>query len=204
MEQQQIADRNPTVDNEIQSKNNEESQETTRKQEEEHPLPLMALNHVSRVCRSVKDSVDFYTKVLGFVLIERPQSFDFEGAWLFNYGVGIHLMQSEEEDNFGVRGGNKDDDHLDPLDNHISFQCEDMEAIEERLKVLGVKYMRRTLEEEENGESIEQLFFNDPDGFMIEICNCENIKVVPTGSSGRIKLPAGRHNPPLELNDDKK
>lgn len=200
MEQQQIADRKPTVDNEIQANNNEESQGSTTKQEE-HPLPLMALNHVSRVCKSVKDSVDFYTKVLGFVLIERPQSFDFEGAWLFNYGVGIHLMQSKEEDNFGVGGGDKD--HLDPLDNHISFQCEDMEAMEERLKELGVKYMRRTLEEEENGESMEQLFFNDPDGFMIEICNCENIKVVPAGSSGRIKLPADRHNPPLELNDEK-
>lgn len=77
-----------------------------------------------------------------------------------------------------------------------------MEAMEERLKELGVKYMRRTLDEE-NGESIEQLFFNDPDGFMIEICNCENLKVVPAGSSGRIRLPAGRHNPPLESNGQK-
>lgn len=112
--EQEIADRKATVlDNEQISKT-----ESTKKDEEEHPLPLMALNHVSRVCRSVKDSVDFYTKVLGFVLIERPQSFDFEGAWLFNYGVGIHLMQSED-DNEARRG---DKDHLDPLDNHISFQ----------------------------------------------------------------------------------
>ncbi|XP_022991929.1 lactoylglutathione lyase [Cucurbita maxima] len=201
--EKEIADRKATVGNEVQENNDGESEEITEREstrkEEEHPLPLMALNHVSRVCRSVKDSVDFYTKVLGFVLIERPQSFDFEGAWLFNYGVGIHLMQSEDEDN-GVRLGDKD--HLDPLDNHISFQCEDMEAMEERLKELEVKYMRRTLDEE-NGESIEQLFFNDPDGFMIEICNCENLKVVPAGSSGRIRLPAGRHNPPLESNGQK-
>ncbi|KAL9661451.1 hypothetical protein QQ045_026275 [Rhodiola kirilowii] len=56
----------------------------------------MALNHVSRVCRSVKDSTKFYTKVLGFVLIERPPAFDFDGALLFNYGIGIHLVQSKE------------------------------------------------------------------------------------------------------------
>lgn len=121
--EKEIADRKATVDNEVQENNDGESEEITEREstskEEEHPLPLMALNHVSRVCSSVKDSVDFYTKVLGFVLIERPQSFDFEGAWLFNYGVGIHLMQSEDEDN-GVRQGDKD--HLDPLDNHISFQ----------------------------------------------------------------------------------
>ncbi|KAG7014267.1 hypothetical protein SDJN02_24442, partial [Cucurbita argyrosperma subsp. argyrosperma] len=151
--EKEIADRKATVINEVQENNDGESEEITEREstrkEEEHPLPLMALNHVSRVCRSVKDSVDFYTKVLGFVLIERPQSFDFEGAWLFNYGVGIHLMQSEDEDN-GVRQGDKD--HLDPLDNHISFQC---------------------------------------------------LKVVPAGSSGRIRLPAGRHNPPLESNGQK-
>ena len=57
----------------------------------------MALNHVSRLCRNLKDSIDFYAKVLGFVLIERPHAFDFNGAWLFNYGVGIHLLQAKEE-----------------------------------------------------------------------------------------------------------
>ncbi|KAF8395808.1 hypothetical protein HHK36_019762 [Tetracentron sinense] len=76
----------------------------------------MVLNHVSRLCRSVNDSIDFYVKVLGFVLIERPQAFHFNGAWLFNYGVGIHLVQSKEEERLPVT------DHLDPLDNHISFQ----------------------------------------------------------------------------------
>jgi hypothetical protein len=86
--------------------------------EESHPLPLMALNHVSRLCRNVKESIDFYTKVLGFVLIERPQAFDFDGAWLFNYGVGIHLLQSKD----GEDRRPQTDDHLDPRDNHISFQ----------------------------------------------------------------------------------
>lgn len=82
-----------------------------------HDVPLMALNHVSRLCRSVKDSIDFYTRVLGFVLIERPQAFDFDGAWLFNYGIGIHLVQAKDEDRLP-----DDRDYLDPMDNHISFQ----------------------------------------------------------------------------------
>ncbi|KAH7528019.1 glyoxylase I 4-like [Ziziphus jujuba] len=158
-------------------------------------LPLMALNHVSRLCRNVQESIDFYTQVLGFVLIERPQAFDFDGAWLFNYGVGIHLVQSKDEDRL------PDTDHLDPMDNHISFQCEDMEAVEEKLKERNIKYMKRTLEDDEGGTTIDQLFFNDPDGFMIEICNCENMKLVPAGSFGKIKLPFDRHNPPVELNN---
>lgn len=44
-------------------------------------LPLLSLNHVSFVCKSVNKSVQFYEQVLGFVLIKRPSSFDFKGAW---------------------------------------------------------------------------------------------------------------------------
>ncbi|XP_010279599.1 PREDICTED: uncharacterized protein LOC104613472 [Nelumbo nucifera] len=168
-------------------------EEEVEDKSEEHPLPLMAINHLSRLCRSVKDSVDFYVKVLGFVLIERPPAFDFDGAWLFNYGVGIHLIQAKDED-----GLPDSTDHLDPMDNHVSFQCEDMDAMEQKLKDMNIKYIKRTVEDKDN-TSIDQLFFNDPDGFMIEICNCENLKLVPAGSLGRIKLPMDHHNPPLEL-----
>ncbi len=44
------------------------------------PLPLRGLNHVSLVASDVQRSVEFYTEVLGFVEIIRPQ-FDFKGAW---------------------------------------------------------------------------------------------------------------------------
>nr|GFA49804.1 glyoxalase-like domain-containing protein [Tanacetum cinerariifolium] len=118
-------------------------------------LPLMSLNHVSRVCKSVKDSVEFYTKALGFVLIERPKALDFDGAWLFNYGIGIHLVRSKDKDKL------LNNHELDPMDNHISFQCEDMEALERKLKELGIKYMKRTVGGKEDGK-IDQLFFKDP------------------------------------------
>lgn len=76
-----------------------------------------------------------------------------------------------------------------------------MEAMEEKLKGMNVKYMKRTLEEED-GTSIDQIFFNDPDGFMVEICNCENLKLTPAGSLGKIKLPLDRRTPPLETNQN--
>ncbi|KAK4424906.1 hypothetical protein Salat_1684200 [Sesamum alatum] len=168
-----------------------------QKEARDNAPPLMALNHVSRVCRSVEKSVDFYTKVLGFVLIERPESFDFDGAWLFNYGVGIHLVQCKDEEKLP-----RDKDGLDPMDNHISFECESMEEMEKKLKESDIKYMKRTVGEED-GAPIDQLFFNDPDGFMVEICNCENLKLVPQSSIGKIKLPSDKHNPPLELGDER-
>ena len=78
------------------------------------------------------------------------------------------------------------------------MQCEDMEEMEKRLKEFNTKYIKRTMEDE-SGTKIDQLFFNDQDGFMVEICNCENLKLVSAGSMGKIKLPFDRHNPPRDL-----
>lgn len=134
-------------------------------------LPLASLNHISIVCRSVEASLRFYTDVLGFVPIRRPGSFDFDGAWLFNYGIGIHLLQSEDPGSLPEKG------EINPKDNHISFQCESMVAVERRLKEMGIPYVQRCVEE--GGINVDQIFFHDPDGFMIEICNCDNLPVIP-------------------------
>ncbi|KAG2286036.1 hypothetical protein HID58_062451 [Brassica napus] len=47
--------------------------------------------------------------------------------------------------------------------------------------------------------AIDQLFFNDPDGFMVEICNCENLELKPHNSADAIHLPSDRHVPPVAL-----
>ncbi|TQD96955.1 hypothetical protein C1H46_017435 [Malus baccata] len=136
-----------------------------------NPLHLKSLNHISLICRSVEESINFYQNVLGFVPIRRPGSFDFDGAWLFGYGIGIHLLQSEDPENMPKKT------EINPKDNHISFQCESMGAVEKKLKEMELKYKRSMVEE--GGIHVDQLFFHDPDGFMIEICDCDNLPVVP-------------------------
>ncbi|KAL5547950.1 hypothetical protein UlMin_003181 [Ulmus minor] len=142
-----------------------------------NPLCLKTLNHISLVCASVEKSREFYQSVLGFFSIRRPYSFKFEGAWLFNFGIGIsiHLLQSENPENMPKIT------RINPKDNHISFQCESMAVVEEKLKEMEIEYVKARVEE---GEIVvDQLFFHDPDGLMIEICNCDNIPVIPlTGS----------------------
>lgn len=44
-------------------------------------MPVLSLNHVSFICKSAEKSVKFYEEVLGFVVIKRPSSFNFQGAW---------------------------------------------------------------------------------------------------------------------------
>lgn len=152
-----------------------ESQDTMGKEEVQisrpSPLPLLSLNHVSFVCKSVAASTKFYETILGFQVVKRPSSFDFEGVWLFNYGVGIHLLQCKPWDDIPKKS------EINPRDNHISFQCPDIVSVEKNLQELKIKYEKRVVEDE--GLFVNQLFFHDPDGYMVEICNCENLPVIP-------------------------
>ncbi|TKY71392.1 Metallothiol transferase FosB [Spatholobus suberectus] len=144
------------------------------------PLPLLSLNHVSFVCKSVSESVKFYEDVLGFVLIKRPSSFKFEGAWLFSYGIGIHLLES---DKVPVKKR-----EINPKENHISFQCSDMKLIMQKLDAMNIEYVTAVVED--GGIQVDQLFFHDPDGYMIEICNCQNLPVLPISSCPLKQQPA--------------
>ncbi|KAK9165266.1 hypothetical protein Scep_000457 [Stephania cephalantha] len=138
-------------------------------------LPLLSLNHVSFLCKSVVESVKFYQEVLGFILIRRPSSFNFEGAWLFNYGIGIHLLQTNSLNDLKEKPS-----AINPKDNHISFQCTDIELVKIKLEEMGMEYVTAVVEE--GGIIVDQLFFHDPDGYMIEICNCDNLPVLPISS----------------------
>ncbi|KAI4327700.1 hypothetical protein L6164_020129 [Bauhinia variegata] len=141
-------------------------------------LPLLSLNHVSLLCRSVWDSLRFYEDVLGFVSIKRPSSFNFRGAWLYNYGIGIHLIENPDLDEFDASMNELRP--INPKDNHISFQCADVELVKRRLEDMGMRYVTAVVEDE--GSKIDQVFFHDPDGYMIELCNCENIPILPISS----------------------
>lgn len=140
-------------------------------------LPISSVNHFSLLCSSVEKSAAFYEDILGFLPIKRPGSFDFDGAWLFNYGMGIHLIQASCPSELPKKK------EINPKDNHMSFQtgCQDIGEVEERLQELGVQYMR--VEVEEGGIRVDQIFFHDPDGFMIEVCTCDNLPLVPLKSS---------------------
>jgi hypothetical protein len=59
-------------------------------------------------------------------------------------------------------------------------QCEDIVQVENDLKERNIKCTRRVVEE--GGIMVEQLFFHDPDGFMIEVCNCDKLPVEPLTS----------------------
>ncbi|KAK4346909.1 hypothetical protein RND71_033248 [Anisodus tanguticus] len=145
-------------------------------------LPLLSLNHVSLLVRDVWNSVHFYEDVLGFCLVKRPSSFNFRGAWLYNYGVGIHLLESKAMEDYDAISEPRP---INPKDNHISFQCTDVVLVKRRLEEMGMRYVIAVVEEE--GIKVDQVFFHDPDGYMIEICNCDNLPILPISSCCPLK-----------------
>jgi catechol 2,3-dioxygenase-like lactoylglutathione lyase family enzyme len=113
------------------------------------------LHHVSRQTQKLDETRKFYVDVLGFRELTRPP-FLFAGAWLYAAGIQIHLIEAE----FPLQ-----DMALNPRENHIAFAVEDMTAAEEALKEHGVPYRHNVVPE----RGTNQLFFKDPDGWMIEL-----------------------------------
>ena len=119
-------------------------------------LPILALHHIARVTGRPEESKAFYRDVLGFREIQRPP-FDFRGAWLYSYGVQIHIIEDQEA---------APDPHRDinPRGDHLALHVDDVEVAKRQLCQLGIEYL-----EQVNAGGIHQVFFRDPDGHLVEI-----------------------------------
>ena len=116
------------------------------------------LHHVSRQTRKLDETRRFYVDVLGFRELSSRPNFPFRGAWLYGSGIQIHLIDEPYHETAGPPN---------PRENHIAFLIEDMDAAEETLKQHGISYRRQP---SSDGRS-EQIFFRDPEGWMVELGN---------------------------------
>jgi catechol 2,3-dioxygenase-like lactoylglutathione lyase family enzyme len=121
-----------------------------------HILPISAVNHVGVKTRRLEESRAFYRDVLGFREVSRP-NFNFRGAWLYNYGLMIHLIES---DAVGDRS-----DEIQTRDNHLALHSDDLARVEALLQEHGIAFRKNEIKD----RGIQQIFFRDPDGHHIEI-----------------------------------
>ncbi len=125
-----------------------------------------AISKVGHICRVVKDSEvakKFYTNIIGAKLLNRPK-FPTNGYWLWLGNTQLHLIESDlamapDHPDGGTRV------------NHISFDCYDFDAVEQKIKEAGIKY-NKVYVPLGNGSGINQIFVQDPDFHWIEICDC--------------------------------
>ena len=119
-------------------------------------LPVVAVNHVAITTRRVTESRTFYRDVLGFREVSRP-NFSFDGAWLYGYGITIHVIH-----NPNLTDGGSEISGRVP---HLALQVNDLDLAEKLLQEHGIRYMKSEIKDRKT----EQIFFHDPDNNTVEI-----------------------------------
>lgn len=125
---------------------------------------LIKVNHVSIVVHDAEASKNFYAGMLGATIMNRP-NFPSPGYWLWLGNVQLHLIQSPNAEFESQHGEGATGDV-----NHISFEVHDFEAVEAKLSTIGAKFKKNRVPEQ--GQVINQIFLQDPDGHYVEICDC--------------------------------
>lgn len=131
-------------------------------------IKLNRLAHVLIACRDLQASKNFYVGVLGLGLLEEDP--EHGGAFLSvgSRGNAVDLFQSDDPEATPPSTGGGGDPFLGIGVKHVAFGVTSEDELKEAyfaLQDAGIKILR-TLEH----ESQRSIYFNDPDGNLLEIC----------------------------------
>ncbi|GAQ85908.1 lactoylglutathione lyase [Klebsormidium nitens] len=135
------------------------------------PIPGVELVHIARETDNVDRLVAFYTEILGFKRMDTPTFGPFQVAWLeFPPSQQIHIIQRNPdsklpESPLNAGPDSRKDPSALPRGHHLSFRVSDYDAAVKSLKEKGFD----VFEKDQQGHTIKQAFFFDPDGNGIEI-----------------------------------
>ena len=124
---------------------------------------IKRVNHYAIAVSDVKASLHFYKDIIGLQTIRRP-NFDRHGAWLTMGNIELHLVK-------GIPAVHKGDNLIV---SHISLETYNVKEALLRLKKMGIPYAQNiSVPTGDESGIITQYFIRDPDGYYVEICNCE-------------------------------
>ena len=120
-------------------------------------ISVGVLDHYNVSTRKLKETVQFYEDVLGFVNGARPQ-FDFPGAWLYSAGHPVlHLND--------ISGTDKQQLLDSGVIDHIAFGSLGFEVMKRHLTGKGIRYRVNQVP----SSTRWQIFFRDPNNVEIEL-----------------------------------
>ncbi|MCK5365562.1 MAG: VOC family protein [Gammaproteobacteria bacterium] len=121
-------------------------------------MRVNGIDHFNIRTRDLDRLCEFYTKVLGLEIGERPP-FDSPGVWLYAGGHPILHVGIAGDSN-----SDSDGDNTLPLD-HIALETEGLADAVARLDGAGIEYRMFDVP----GREMKQIFVRDPDGVTIEL-----------------------------------
>ena len=136
---------------------------------------LYKANHIALIVSDVGRSAAFYSDIIGLQQIRRPD-FDRHGAWFTMGNLELHLIK-------GIPVVHSGDDLIV---GHISLETHNIDRVPAILEAKGVSYRQNvsvpkgvmakgsgTNDSSDSGAIVKQYFLRDPDGYYLEICNCD-------------------------------
>jgi len=136
---------------------------------------LYKVNHIAIIVSDVGRSAAFYSDVIGLQQIRRPD-FDRHGAWFTMGNVELHLIKG----NPVVPSGD------DLIVGHIALETYNIDRVPEILKAKGIHFRQNvsvpkgmmaqgkgTNDSNNSSNIVKQYFIRDPDGYYLEVCNCD-------------------------------
>jgi catechol 2,3-dioxygenase-like lactoylglutathione lyase family enzyme len=115
-------------------------------------IKIHELNHVALHVRDLEASMRFYGSILELPQLPRP-AFNFPGAWYALGNQELHLISDETLEPNSRRH------------HHFALLVDDVYAAKEELTAKGVTEFKGP---SPRPDGPMQLFFHDPDGYMIE------------------------------------
>jgi catechol 2,3-dioxygenase-like lactoylglutathione lyase family enzyme len=130
-------------------------------------MPITSLNHYLIVSKNLERSKQFYQKVLGLELADRPD-FGFPGYWLKTGDeICVHLASQDANkirDKYLLKKHPKGTNGSGSVD-HIAFLAKNPEAVSKRIKQNKVDMHVRSFPD----AKLFQIFLKDPDDVTIEL-----------------------------------
>lgn len=145
------------------------------------------INHIALVCRDMKETMDFYSGVLGMPLIKTVQLPDGGQHFFFDCGGGASVAFFWWKDAPAMAPGIASVRNF-PYDsktavgsmNHLAFNMDeaDLEAALDKLEAAGVPHTHAVVNHDDSqmgvaqdmhdGVFVRSVYFTDPNGIMME------------------------------------
>lgn len=119
-------------------------------------MPVQSFQHINTRSSDVERTKDFYVRVLGLRVGDRPP-FASRGYWLYLNGHPVlHLVQRAPGDAHHEGGGNVD---------HLAFEATDLEGTRRLLAAESLPFREAVVPR----DGTVQIFVRDPDGIQVEL-----------------------------------